>query len=568
MVARWNVLFFLISFWLSVSLLSAQEVTVEASINPNEAISGQPIKGTLLITHKRNSLVDNQSFQLGEKALSATLVQETKISSDPMGLLISIYEFELPPKEKGLYSLDKIKVKVGGKTYESIATGYAVKDLSTSTSISPSGSSFTHQSPPIFHLEAAVQGPSTLYPGQRAKLFYRITYNRSVDLTFSDLPLLHTQEFNKIGDEQVKDYEQNSLTYQEIIQEIEALKPGTFRYGPSIIEGHAYTLNRLGQKVYEKTKLRAEAPPVEVVVTSFPIDNKPASFNGTLGKLEVQIRMTTPDKIALGDKINLDIYLKGATHLAEVKLPNLYCQPGFSGFFRLSNLPPLTNIKGGMKYFQIELRPISRFVQHIPSIEISSFDPQTLNYSTWRSQPIPLTLELPPLIQQQAFFTPPLASDLDLEKFWQNIALELPSLEISGRPIEISELKSSQFRTFSVLWIIPVGILFLTAQFYLYQWWQDYTKKPKMRESQVLFQAAIRGKYAQIQLRGLEEAFLLKLNEKGLAIETIEEVPNQEPFKHIREFLLYLQFLRYGSKEKQKEVNDILQKAQHLFLSL
>ena len=103
-------------------------------------------------------------------------------------------------------------------------------------------SAMDSSAPLIFRLEAIVKGPMTLYPGERTKLFYRISYNRSIDLTQSVLPMIHPTHFQKVGDVQIEDKQLANATVQDLTQEVEASELGTFQFGPSSIEGYAYTM--------------------------------------------------------------------------------------------------------------------------------------------------------------------------------------------------------------------------------------------------------------------------------------------------------------------------------------
>lgn len=590
-------------FWIFCLLgcgkLSAQNVVVEASVNENPSPANQPIKGTITITHEKNAAIDESSFSMDKRPLKTTAVQETQMSSGDQGTVVSIYSFVLPQQVPGAYVLSPISVKVKGQTYQSTPSSYEIRTVPASPVVSPKtsapvpGSSTpasrstarsrpsssqrqtttqSTQEPAIFRLQAFVDGSSTLYPGQRAKLMYRISYNRSIDLTSSSFPLLETKEFRKIGDEQIEDYQSGSLTIQDISQEIEAFKPGTFQYGPSAIEGYAYQINALGGKAYWPNKLRAEAPGLTVTVKPFPIESQPASFNGSIGKVSADLKMLTPTQVKLSDNIELQLTLKGIVNLHEAILPDLRCQPGFSGFFHFDDLPPTAYIEGEEKHFKIILRPISSFVKSIPSIELSSFDPNKESYLIWRSEPISLELQLPslPKPEPERWASQQVNFEAMLDKWQMLSAQAVAPIEIEGQPVSLEEVQIPWTRTFWVLWMIPVVIAALGLQLYARQRWLAWKAQHQPLESELLLRHALRmkSKDPDIVLKKLQDAIATRLQERGWHNqEQMKAHLSESLLNHIQSFFINIEEARYGHPEKA-DIECIKSEAKDLWMLL
>jgi len=552
-------------------------VLIEAAIDDNQGIVNQPLSGSIAITHTRKATIDRQSFRIGGKPLSTSLAQEVSISPGSEGLVISLYKFQLSAKVKGLYSLDPISVKIGEKTYQSIPSTYEVREA-RSTQIKPTKKVSTasarqsSSSPIIFSLEGGIEGPTPLYPGQRAKLIYRITYNKNIDLSKSYLPLLYTKEFRKIGDEQIKDYEQGDFTYQDIVQEIEAFKPGTFQYEPSKIEGYAYVTNQLGNKVYISQKLEAKAPPVEIIVNPFPLEKQPASFNGAIGEIQGDLKQLTSSTLHLGEVIQLELTVRGLTNLSEFKLPNLLCQPGFSGFFQWNELPSVVQATDEAKTFKISLRPISAFIQTLPSIELTSFNPDSNQYSTWRSEPIALKIASSPEENKQTSIQfSSLANPQQIIDRWTQADLPLPVLEIQGEPVTPQDIRINWLQSVWSLWIIHLGLIL-----YLLQWYGQRLRHTKLPQTSIItsdeqFKAALNKRLPLAQLLLLlKQAFLKRLKEKKLLapeVDNLENLPHEGLLGEIRHFAIELDQLQYG-KQKEYDSQQIQNQAEHLFYQI
>lgn len=559
---------FCISFfwlcWIGMRLLEAAPA-IDASIDSMNSQAHFPLNGTITITHSSNEKVDPQSFKMESKPLDTSFVKDVTMSSNT---LVSIYSFQLPAQEKGLYVLPSISVKINGQVYQTVPSTYEVKE---ETAAQPSVSSFSAavpSGPVIFKLEAKAQGPTTLYPGERTKLFYRISYNRSIDLTKSDLPMVHPAHFQKVGDVQIKDYQQPNVTVQELTQEVEASDLGTFQLGPSLIEGYAYTM-QAGQKVYDPTLLKAEAPVVTVEVKPFPLSTQPASFTGALGKIQAEASLeSSSDAVFIGDNVQVLVKIEGVTNLTELHLPMLQCQPGFSGFFQTSDLPPLAEVKGESKFFHIELRPLTTLIKQIPSIEVSSFDPSTEKYVIQRTTPIPLTVERQTKEEPASIGPIAMLTKLPTISHWPTpppVPVEFESL-----PIQISEMKNSWLTLHPqwAFWLIPLAFALLLLQMRWHAQWQQRPKR-HVPQSEAMLSRALKGNALQAPggLRMLEQAFWHRLWEKGIlpsGSSEIDELPQEKQNEQIRSFLFQLQALQYGS-EKNFDPLQLRQNARELF---
>lgn len=579
--------FFLAFLLICVGNLQAQDVHIDASVNQNVGVADQSIKGTITITHDSKEKVDPSSFQLEGKPLETSLIQSVPMSAGQSSTLVSIYSFELPAKEEGLYVLAPISVKVGTKRYQSIAASYtispAAKQPKATTVSAPTRSTIPSPSskedairqqtveendaPPVFTLEAFLKGPSPFYPGQRAQFVYRISYNRNIDLATSQLPLLYTQDFRKIGDAHIEDYEQNGLTIQDITQEIEAIKPGSFHYEESSITGYAYKIESNGKKTVIDELLSAKAPEMIVEVAQFPTKNQPASFNGAIAtQLDAEVKMLTPDKIHVGDAINLEILVSGPSNLMEMNLPNLACQPGFSGFFILNDLPPLAQSNKNQKKFTVNLRAISSFIKAIPSIEISAFDPTALDYIIWRSPEIPLTVtEIPVADESGIEFSPLQPVQLfleDMKGIIKKSDVKLPAIK-DFEPILVSshDLKWSWIQTPFVLFMIPIGIGCL---FWIWKRLETLSSNPgEQKMSEKFFKDAFNTQTLPSQIPVLlKQAFTWYIKEHQHFSES--KALNLTKFNKIQTFLDELDDFQYGYP-KERTIENLLVEADKLW---
>lgn len=125
-------------------------------------------------------------------------------------------------------------------------------------------------------------------------------------------------------------------------------------------------------------------------VKPLPLDGRPASFGGAVGRgygIEVSANRTV---VRVGDPISLTLTLTGEG-LEKMGLPDLAADGGLSPEqFQLPSEPPAGNLDDRMKQFKLSVRVKDETVDQIPAIAYSWFDPGEERYVTVRSKPIAL----------------------------------------------------------------------------------------------------------------------------------------------------------------------------------
>jgi hypothetical protein len=479
--------------------LTAQEVTIEVSVESSTEGIDRPLSGMITIAHNNQSKIDTDSFTLDSKLLPVDLIKRVAVGTGNQKAALSIYHFELPSEKPGKYSLNKIYVTIDGQIHHSNETDYELEEPKIGA---------TPLEGIIFQLEATVKKPSLFYPGQRAQFIYTLFYNQNIELTLSELPLLDPEGFLKIGEKEIHDAQNGELTAQEITQEVEAIKPGTYSFKRSLMEGYAYSENFIGHKIYQGSKKQAEAPAVTIEVLAFPKLGKPLSFSGIVGDLEMDLKMITPSSIKLGESIQLELKIRSLNDLDELKLPEIYCQPGFSGFFTIDPIK-LTEVTKNSRSFLIDLTPQTTLIKEIPPIEIATFDPSTSKYSIWQSAPIPVKIESKLAVEGSFGNYKPL-DEAALALLSDQFKNQPPApLELRS-PIHLreSDLQVSWMKSPKVLYFIPLAALLLMLQQIGYKKWQEYLQKHQKKSGRHLFNEALDEKNdyraAQLLRRSLE----------------------------------------------------------------
>ncbi len=530
-------------------------VKVFAEIDSARIAENRKLDGKIQVIRLPTEKIEEAAIHLDGKPLPVQKLDESMKGSD----LVTTYRFQIPGKPRGLYGLAAVTVVVDGKAYYSAPSTYEVTNAQASNSLD---------------LEAIVAPQTPLYPSQHAVFTYRILYNRSIELTAEELPLLEAKGFQKVGDKKVKDYQNGDYTVQEISQEVRALKPGKYTYGPSHVEGFSYKEDLVGRRVYQKPRLRADEGALDILVNPFPTKDRPLSFAGAVGTYRVKARLTTPGEVHIGDKIEVGFAVSGEGELDSLSMPDVSCQPGFSGFFELGTYPYFEQRGANGKEFILTFRPLSAGLKTIPGIEFSYFDPLLQQYQTLLSQPLdivvrPFTLQSAP---RRAGYEEPkvkLSADAQPEIDYQ-LALGKPEHTRSPKPFELSPAdlvppNGSMQDVWIALGALPILIGGQVA-FRRFRARKKPLAKRNTSEDYLALAVRSKGQGAKV-FTYLEKSFFLLLKEKGFydsVLTSPERLPTEGEVGLVRQFLVELEARRFGKGEQLSD-REVLKEAQRLY---
>ena len=140
---------------------------------------------------------------------------------------------------------------------------------------------------------------------------------------------------------------------------------------------------------YQQVPVTLEAKAQTITVKPLPTANKPASFNGAVGRYTMQSK-ASPLEVTVGDPVTLNIQISGQGAIDSLNLPKLDW-PSFKSYE-----PSVTTNKNnplgllGTRTFEQVVIPESDKITEVPRIEFSFFDPVTAQYRVLAKGPFPL----------------------------------------------------------------------------------------------------------------------------------------------------------------------------------
>ncbi|MGE5109147.1 MAG: BatD family protein [Sphingobacteriales bacterium] len=133
----------------------------------------------------------------------------------------------------------------------------------------------------------------------------------------------------------------------------------------------------------EEHNLTQQTKPVTITVKPLPENNKPASFNGAVGKFAVQAAMVN-STIAANETGTLKIVIEGKGNLSMINSPVINWPQGIESFEPSSreNIDNSTVPLSGSKTFEYPFTVRDKGNYTLPAVAFSYFNPETQAYET------------------------------------------------------------------------------------------------------------------------------------------------------------------------------------------
>lgn len=263
------------------------------------------------------------------------------------------------------------------------------------------------------------------YVGEMVPVELKAYFRAGVELRGDGLPRLNSDAFtmNKLGDQPARsqqvingvpysvftwstaitavkagDYEMSvelptTVTLHQRVQRPRMQMPDGF--GDSFFDevfNDPFFNNFFGTATQKEIALNSQ--PSSVKILSLPGENRPAGFDGAVGKFEFTAE-AAPPQIVAGDPVTLKLKVTGSGNFDRVNAPALGKSAGWKTYTPSARFEAEdTASYSGTKTFEQALVPAQSGKLQIPALAFSFFDPQTRQYVTRTAAP--LSVEVAP----------------------------------------------------------------------------------------------------------------------------------------------------------------------------
>lgn len=418
-----RIIFFLSTFMMmfAVTVARADEVVITASA-PSEVTVGERFRFVLSVNARPQQLTPPAfgSFRVisGPNQSSST---STQIINNQVTMSVTTsYTYVLEATEEGEFTFANARVNVEGSIYQ--ADPVKIKVLPRGSSPQPAAPSQPQQQQPpeataptaqdVFI--RAVASSTEPFMGEQVIITYKL-YTR-IDITNYTIDALPSfqgfwSENLSGGQASVSTEVVNGINYR--VAEIRRVAVFPQRSGELRIEPMRVDMNvrvrrpqqqRRGSLFdeffgsspfdrFQSMQHSVQSNAITMQVKPLPLQNRPASFNGAVGRFQIQARLQ-PEELDVNDASNLVLTIQGNGNLRMLEPPAIQF-PRYLDLFdpRVENdIRTGQNGIGGSRTFDYLMIPRSVGSIDIPRISFSFFDPGKGEYVTQTIGPFSLNV--------------------------------------------------------------------------------------------------------------------------------------------------------------------------------
>ena len=191
-----------------------------------------------------------------------------------------------------------------------------------------------------------------------------------------------------------------TLTFQKVLI---PQKTGTIRFPQSSVSGQAVRevrsrsrgifddfIGLAGRGQLETFVVPSNETLLEV--RDLPAAGRPPNFSGLVGRYKVEAD-ASPNEVNVGDPITLTLRISGSDYLQSIRAPDLRQQAALAHDFRVPEDMAAGSVEKGAKVFTQTIRANNPDIREIPPIELSYFNPDSGQYESAKTPPIPIEVK-------------------------------------------------------------------------------------------------------------------------------------------------------------------------------
>ncbi len=391
----------------------AQDTAVKVTISDRETYVGVPITLRVIIEnaeqHDAPEIPEIDDLTIRSTGGPQRSSQTTIVNGRRSSFVRDTYIYQVVPQRAGEFTIPAVEVNADGTTFRTqslriIATKSETDDLLFVEVVGGRDQLYVGEP-----LDVTLQIFLRPFADQRLNfrmneghMWGRIDLQNSSWGVFAEpLQEMYTQRQRPSGKAVIReDSAGNPHRYfvYELRHQTWPQRPGTLDVGDvNIIVNYPVRLGRdrfslFNDLTIEQTRplaVQATLSPIEIM--PLPTDNRPPQFEGAVGQFTITTS-ANPTDVAVGEPITLTIQIRGTGRLDTLEPPPLPRVAELTRDFKVPTDPLAGEVRGSAKQFNQSIRALRDDVTEIPRIPFAYFDPQSTEYVTTYSDPIPLTV--------------------------------------------------------------------------------------------------------------------------------------------------------------------------------
>ena len=390
----------------------AQQPSVTAEVTPNPVANNQVAELTITINNGQPSGVPVPALPPPLQVTSGvSQSQQMSINNGVTSVTVS-FTYQISCPQPGSFTIPPIDVSVGSQILKTQQLTVEVKpaaQIPAPSGRGPGQDNDLGQFEPILQIEL----PKTeFYQGEIVPIvarLYVLSGNRvnlrriglieveKADLAIQRFPQQPEQSYETLGN---KSY--TAFTFRSTLS---ALKAGKMVVGPAKVDvilgvavGRGGFFGLMQEDQRKATVIGSESV---INVLPLPAEGKPKGFGGAVGDFSMSATSSNAE-VTVGDPVAVDVQVTGTGNFDAIQAPTLSDSAGWKLYppkrYNVDNHDPnnsdLMNRRLG---FNTIIVP-EKTMPMVPPFEFTFFSPTTRQYTTLRSQPIPISIKAAPVV--------------------------------------------------------------------------------------------------------------------------------------------------------------------------
>ncbi|WP_163335959.1 BatD family protein [Desulfopila sp. IMCC35008] len=396
-------------------LLSYAEVTVSATLSPISFPVDRPGKLAITISGTKKASLDMPRIDGVDFVYRGQYSQDSNINGEVTLSLTATYSIH--PTKAGKYTLPPITITTGSKTLATEPIEFEVTSTGSSSPQSQDGalSDQGGQAGADKPYMAIENLQNSHYVGEVIPIRVRAFFPQGMRISQISYPRLigegcvipQLKEDPIQRQETVKGVPYTTLTWEteltpvkegehplhlemDAVQIIQQRRTSTSMFGSQSPFGNDLFDDFFGTA--RKQQLHVTSTPQLLKAMPLPDEGRPADFTGTVGTFEIETAVS-PQQAEVGEPLSMTIIIRGVGNIDGVEPPSFPASPDWKVYTPVPLDEDTTEAtKRGEKRFEQAIVAKSDKVIELPALRFSYFNPNTKQYETAQSAPLPLTI--------------------------------------------------------------------------------------------------------------------------------------------------------------------------------
>ncbi len=401
------------AMFLTLNLLWAEDVSVEATVDSSQLTMGEAGQLTLTIHGVKNGIEPPQWPKI-DGIETSYLGPSTSISIiNGQYSSVHAYNYSIFPSKTGHVQIPALSLTIDSKPF---TTQPIELDIADAAKAQPAANNPGTTEAPVSIKDKIFMVVSTpqanVYLGQKVPLRIKL-YINGLPIRNLQFPKFEQDGFNMENFAQPPQYNEvvNGVNHTVVDYQtfLYPTRVGELSIGPMHVDGSLLYKTKGGPRggngffnddffngmfdSYQERPITVNAQALKINVLPLPTEGKPENFTGAVGQMDFAASIS-PQEVRVGDPVTLKMKLSGVANYKSLHMPSFVDA-------RFKTYDPVIKDGDNSRMLEQVIIPTSDTVTQVPAITFNYFDPASGQYKVITQGPFGLKVN--PISKDQEF---------------------------------------------------------------------------------------------------------------------------------------------------------------------